>query len=162
MRTRWQVALLLAAGIAAGALRDFLFVNLNYQIDHLRRSTSTSYAHSRFQAWVSGWGLNELNLLKWGLAAAFVMCMWLLCMWLLRATGAHARLAKPVSLLFLLLGTGALLCHVLSRWIPVEEASVNLLHAIQYPVLLLVLLVALIVFPGVRSGQPPAGGSDSR
>jgi hypothetical protein len=45
----------------------------------------------------------------------------------------------------------AALLHVLARWIPVGEASVNLLHAIQYPVLLIVLQVALIFFPGIRA-----------
>lgn len=148
-----RIALILVLGILAGALREFLFINLNYQIDHVRRATTDSYAHSRFQAWVQGWGLVELQVLKWALAGFFVACMWALSMWLLHVAGASARLAKPVTVIFLAVGAIALVTHALSRWFPLEEASVNLLHAIQYPVLLLVLLVALMLFPGVHAGQ---------
>lgn len=146
-----RLAAILVAGILCGAVRDFLFINLNYQIDHVQRATPGSFAHSRFQAWVQGWDLSDLVRLKWALAGGFVLCTWGLCLLLLVNAQATARLAKPVTAIFLGIGLAALFAHVLARWLPVEEASVNLLHAIQYPVLLLVLQVALVFFPGIRS-----------
>ena len=146
-----RAAAILLVGILLGASRDFLFINLNYQIDHVRRATAGSFAHSRFQAWVQGWDLSDLVRLKWVLAGAFIVCMWGLSLGLLRNANAMVRLARPVSLIFGGVALTALLMHGLARWLPLEEASVNLLHAIQYPVLLLVLQVALVLFPGVPS-----------
>ena len=146
-----RAAFILVFGILLGAIRDSLFINLNYQIDHVRRATVLSYAHSRFQTQVAGWDLSDLVLLKWVLAGCFVLCMWGLCLLLLRNATRSAGLAKSVSLIFAVIALSALLLHALSRWMPVEEASVNLLHAIQYPALLLVLQVALVLFPSVRS-----------
>lgn len=148
-----RAAAVLLIGILLGAFRDFLFINLNYQIDHVRRATAGSFAHSRFQRWVEGWDLYDLIRLKWALAAAFILCMWCLSLALLRNANALVRLARPVSLIFVGVALAALFMHGLARWLPLEEASVNLLHAIQYPVLLLVLQVALVLFPSVRSGQ---------
>ena len=142
-----RAAGILFIGILLGSLRDLLFINLNYQIDHVRRSTPGSYAHSRFQAFVEGWDLGDLVRLKWILAGFFVLSMWGLSMVLLRNANALARLARPVTLLFGVIALAALFAHVLGRWLPVEEASVNLLHAIQYPVLLIVLQVAIMLFP---------------
>ena len=153
MGRRVRAASILLVGIVLGAIRDSLFINLNYQIDHVRRATPGSFAHSRFQAQVAGWDLSALVLLKWVLAGCFVVGMWGLCLLLLRNANSSARLAKPVSLIFAAIALAALLMHGLARWLPVEEASVNLLHAIQYPVLLVVLQVALVVFPGTRSVQ---------
>lgn len=146
-----RAAGILLVGILLGSYRDFLFINLNYQIDHVQRSTAGSFAHSRFQSWVAGWDLSDLVRLKWALAGGFVLCMWGLSLALLRNANAFLRLAKPVSLLFAGVALAAFLTHGLARWLPLEEASANLLHAIQYPVLLLVLQVALLLFPSVRS-----------
>ena len=146
-----RAAAILVIGILLGAFRDFLFINLNYQIDHLRRATAGSFAHSRFQESVRGWDLTDLVGLKWGFAGFFVLSMWGLCMLLLKNARAFERLVKPVSLIFVGVALTALLTHALARWFPVEEASVNLLHAIQYPVLLLVLQIALALFPAMRS-----------
>jgi hypothetical protein len=146
-----RAAAILLIGIVLGAFRDFLFINLNYQIDHVRRATPGSFAHSRFQAWVTDWGLSDLVRLKWVLAGGFILCMWSLTLALLRSANAMSRLARPVSLIFGAVALTALLMHGLARWLPLEEASANLLHAIQYPVLLLVLQVALVLFPGVPS-----------
>lgn len=148
-----RAAAILLVGIVLGAFRDFLFINLNYQIDHVRRATAGSFAHSRFQARVAGWDLSDLVLLKWVLAGCFVLSMWGLSLLLLRNANSSARLAKPVSLIFAAIALSALLMHGLARWMPLEEASVNLLHAIQYPVLLIVLQCALVFIPGVRSKQ---------
>ncbi len=142
---------ILGAGIGLGSLRDFLFINLNYEIDHVQRATSISFAHSRFRAWVEGHEMSSLLLLKWILAALFIAAMWALSLLLLRNAGVLQRLFRPVTVVFLGIAAVAALLHLLSHWVPVGEASVNLLHAIQYPVLLIMLQVALIFFPGTRA-----------
>lgn len=139
--------LILSVGIGLGALHEFLSENLNYQLDHVRRGTPWSYAHSLFQGWVSGWDPAMLTRLKWAFALIFILLMWGLCLLLLRNAGVHRRLARPLTLGFILVALLALVLHVAARWLPLEEASVNLLHAIQYPVVLLVLQAALWVFP---------------
>lgn len=152
MGRRIRAVLIVLIGIGLGSLHDLLFINLNYQIDHVRRATPVSFAHSRFQSWVDGWGTPGLSRLKWMLGCFFILSMWGLCLLLLRNAHALERLARPVTGVFAGIAFLALLLHGLSRWIPVEEASVNLLHAIQYPVLLVVLQLALMLFPGIRSG----------
>ena len=153
MGRRMRAAAILLIGIVSGAFHDFLFVNLNYQIDHVERATPGSFAHSRFQACVQGWNLSDLLRLKWALAGAFVLSTWGLCLLLLKNAQAFQRLAKPVSMIFTGVALAALCIHALARWVPLEEASVNLLHAIQYPVLPLVLQVALMLFPRARPEQ---------
>jgi hypothetical protein len=149
MKQRWMtVSLLLIAAIALGSLREFLFVNVNYQIDHVARATPFSYAHSAFQAWVSGWGTHALVTLKWSMAVSFILLMWTLCLLLLRAYAAPRRLSVLVSGLFVLVPTTALLLHLLAYRAPLaEEASVNLLHAVQNPIVLVFLWVTLALFP---------------
>ncbi len=153
MRKRWvRIFLLLAAGIALGSLHEFLFVNVNYQIDHVARATPFSYAHSTFQGWVAGWGARSLLLLKWTMAVGFIVAMWALCMLLLRLYGAQRRLFAWVSGLFLLVPTLALLLHLLAYRVPLaEEASVNLLHAAQNPIVLVFLWVTLALFRPVTA-----------
>ena len=93
MKQRWVgVSLLLMAAIALGSLREFLFVNVNYQIDHVNRATPFSYAHSAFQSRVAGWGTQALVALKWSMAVAFILLMWALCLLLLHR---HRPTPKP-------------------------------------------------------------------
>lgn len=148
MKQRWVgVSLLLMAAIALGSLREFLFVNVNYQIDHVNRATPFSYAHSAFQSRVAGWGTQALVALKWSMAVAFILLMWALCLLLLRAYAAPRRLFLLVSALFMLVPTAALLLHLLAYRAPLaEEASVNLLHAVQNPIVLVFLWVTLALF----------------
>jgi hypothetical protein len=89
MKKRVRALGILITGIGLGSLRDFLFINLNYQIDHVQRATTTSFAHSRFQAWVEGHDLISLLQLKWILAALFIVAMWALSLLLLRNAGGH-------------------------------------------------------------------------
>ena len=102
---------------------------------------------------MEGWEAPGLTRLKWLLAGLFVFSMWGLCMVLLKNMGVMKGLWRPVTLVFAGIAIAALVLHGLARWLPVEEASVNLLHAIQYPVLLLVLQAALMLFPGARKEQ---------
>jgi hypothetical protein len=155
-RRRAIIVLLLAAGIALGALREFLFLNLNYQIDHMARHTSISYAHSIFQLWVRGTDLHALVRLKWMLAFAFIALMWLLCVMLTRVLFANSQRTLLITILFMGTGTLALLLHYASRYLQgFEIVSVELLHALQYPVMLFFLWAAS--FLGPASGASDTG-----
>jgi hypothetical protein len=150
-----RAALLLLAAVLLGALREFLFTNLNYQIDHVSRGTPFSYAHSAFQAVVKGWSAGQLVVLKWSAALFFIAFMWGLCMLLLRLYSAQHRLQGPVTLLFAAVSALALVLHFLAGQVPMlEEASVNLLHAVQYPMVLIFVWAALLLVPFTqRSGR---------
>lgn len=138
------VLLVLALAVMLGSLRDLLLINLNYQLDHVQRGTPYSYAHSAFQAAVSGWGLKALIVLKWGLAIGFVAATWTLCQALLAVFGVRARAGRLVTIGFGGIAVLALVAHVLAHfWPRLEPVSVDLLHAIQYPVIVLLLLVVL-------------------
>ena len=140
---RWWAFAVLAAAVALGALREFLFVNLNYQIDHVGRHTPFSYAHSLFRGWTEGMGLATLLRWKWALAIAFIALNWGLCLLMLRVLFGRYRYAWAVSAVIGSVGLLALCFHFIGRWVPgLEDVSVRLLHAIQYPVLLIVIWAA--------------------
>lgn len=140
------VPLILGLSALLGALRDLLFINLNYQLDHVQRATAYSYAHSGFQAAVQGWSLQALIAFKWTLAMAFVTTTWSLCQALLAVFGVRQRAGRPITIGFLAIGLLALTAHALARYWPLlEPVSVDLLHAIQYPVVVLLLLVVLVL-----------------
>lgn len=142
---RGLVLLLVLAGVALGALREFLFLNLNYQLDHVARHTAFSYAHSLFQGWVGGLDLRGLLVLKWGLACAFIAAMCGLTIGLARLCFGSYRHARAVLLATIAFAALALALHGLAHWVPaLERVSVQVLHMLQYPVpLLFVLAVAL-------------------
>lgn len=143
-RAGWRAWAILGAAVASGALRDFLFVNINYQVDHVRRATAFSYAHSAFQKATAGWDTGALNALKWGLSLAFMVCMWAACLGLSRAFRRLELLWGPITSGFTGAALLSVLLHFLARYVPgAEEASVNLAHAIQYP------LVPAMLFAGL-------------
>ncbi len=143
MIRRFALPACLAISVVLGALREFVFINLNYQLDHVARNTPMSYAHSQFQSWVSGWSLRSLILLKWGMAMAFAAAMCGLCVLLARALFASRRYDKVVLIAFAALGSLAVVLHLLSPLKPpLELVSVKLLHALQYPVLLMFIWAA--------------------
>ncbi|MBL7965252.1 MAG: hypothetical protein JNM31_15560 [Flavobacteriales bacterium] len=144
-RSRILVGLIAAMAIALGVARDFLFSNLNYQLDHLVRHTRHSYAHSQFQRAVEGWSAGGLSALKWALALAFTAAMCTLCVLLARSLEGTYRHARAIMLLFLATGLLALVLHFTAVQLhsrPVEFVAVKLLHALQYPVPLLFIWVA--------------------
>jgi hypothetical protein len=144
MRHRGTIVAIAIAAIALGALHEFLFVNLNYQIDHVARSTPYSYAHSLFQGWVAGWPLDALLRMKWLLALAFIGAMLGVTLVFAKVAGASYRHRRIIVLAFAAIGASALLFHALQRWSPeLDVLSVKLLHAIQYPVLLFFVWAAL-------------------
>lgn len=143
MKRRLAAAAIVAIGVLLGAVREFLFLNLNYQIDHLQRGTPYSYAHSLFQRW-AGADLGDLTLLKWLLAAAYVALMLLLAVRLARVLTGHHGHRRTLIAGTLIAAAVALLLHLSARALPpLEAVAVKLLHALQYPVLLLILLLVL-------------------
>lgn len=130
-------ASVLVAAVALGALREFLFLNLNYQVDAVARNRPISYAHSMFQGWVEGWGLPELLRLKWALALLFAASMALACVLLARLLFGHNRYRRTIVVGYAMAGALALLLHALTSVHPAfGNIGVKLLHALQYPVVL--------------------------
>lgn len=140
---RMEIIAVLVAGIVLGACREFVFINLNYQIDHVEHHTSFSYAHSIVQGWTRGIGLDGLLVLKWSLTLLSMALMAGLCILLARILFGTWRQAIPILVGF---GGFALLSvamHGLARWAPpFELVSVRLSHMLQYPVTLLFVLIA--------------------
>lgn len=137
MNRSGTIALFATVGIALGALREFLFVNLNYQLDHVERGTEFSYAHSLFQQWTAGWDLGDLTRLKWSLALLFISLMLGLALLLARLLAGDHRYTPGIVLGYLSAGAVALLLHALAPWVPpLEGTSVKVLHMLQYPVVL--------------------------
>ncbi len=136
-RTRAVLAILLIA-VVLGAIREFLFINLNYQIDFLGSDRAYSYAHSRFQTAVSGFDLRDLWILKWALAALFALMMLLLGIILSRILFGDHRYTFLLVIGYVTIGVMALLFHGISNgndgW---YNISVKLLHALQYPIVLI-------------------------
>jgi len=134
---------IVALATALGAVREFLFVNLNYQIDSYAQGRTLSYAHSAFQKVVAGSGLDQLILLKWGLAALFVVLMLAAGIALSRVLFGDHRYRKPIVLGTLAIAVIALAFHGLAAWMPaLEGVSIALSHALQYPVPLLFIYAA--------------------
>lgn len=141
MKRRLGIVAVLAAAIALGALREFLFLNLNYQLDHVQRATGFSYAHSMFQTWTHGWSLGQLGGLKWSLSISYIVVMTSLAVCLARLLFGHWRYAKPIVLAVAAVSGLALVLHFFSAWLPpLADVAVKLLHMVQYPVVMLVLL----------------------
>lgn len=134
---RSGILCIVLVGVALGAAREFLAINLNYQIDAVRHQRIVSYAHSLFQGWVEGWSLQALLRLKWAIALAFAAAMCALCIALARLLNGDHRHRRAVVTVFLLTGLIALVLHLASGPEPrFKAASVKLLHLLQYPVVL--------------------------
>ena len=143
MSRRSSIAMILAVAVTLGALREFLFVNLNYQLDHVLRATDQSFAHSMFQRWTDEWTGPALLRLKWGLGLVFTALMLGLTLLLARRLFGDHRYAPHIITGYVLVGALALALNFASTWAPpLEVLAVKLLHTLQYPVLLLVLWAA--------------------
>ena len=148
---RVEVGLVLVAGIAFGAWREFTFININYQIDHLARHTSFSYAHSMVQAWTSGLDLQAMLVVKWSLALLSMALMAGLTVLLARILFGTWKQALPILGGFAVFAVLSLLMHFLSRWAaPFELVSVRVSHMLQYPVPLVFVLIAATFPRSVR------------
>lgn len=152
---RLEVALVLVAGIMYGAWREFMFININYQIDHLARHTPFSYAHSMMQRWTQGMDLSAMVALKWSLGFFSMAVMAGLCMVLARILFNTWQQARWIALGFAGFALLSLGFHLLARWAPpFEEAAVRISHMLQYPVPLLFVLVAGLLPKGQPAPRP--------
>lgn len=143
---RVEVALVLLAGTLFGSWREFTFINLNYQIDHVARATPFSYAHSMVRRWIGDWGLSALLILKWGLAFLSMAVICGLCIVLARILFGHWRQARWIALGFAGFAVLSLVLHGLAAWVPgLEEVAIGLSHMLQYPVPLVFVLIAAML-----------------
>lgn len=142
---RLEAGVVLVAGIAFGAWREFAFINLNYQIDHLARHTRFSYAHSLVQGWTNGWDLATLLHVKWGLALFSMLVVALLCILLARILFGSWCHRNMILAGFAAFAAFSLLMHFLSPWAPpLELVSVRISHMLQYPVPLVFVLIGAL------------------
>ena len=142
------VASILLVAVLLGSLREFLFLNLNYEIDRLANHRLVAYAHSRFRAWVEGWDLQELIVLKWAISFAFIGVTLALCILLARALQGSWRAARPLALGYVGIATLSFLLHRMAVRVPeLETVAVKLLHMLQYPVILFFVWAATLLRP---------------
>ena len=142
-RRRLIIGSILLAAVVLGALREFLFLNLNYQIDFVEHQRAFSYAHSAFQRSVEGWSLRALVILKWAAAMVSVAIMLVLAIVLSRQLFGDHRYLRGLVLGFGAIGVLALVLHYVGNSVEAAEAvSVKLLHFLQYPVVLFFLWAA--------------------
>ena len=147
-RNRLIGALIILLATMVGAFRDFLFVNLNYQIDALANHRRISYAHSDFRAAVAGLDADTLTIMKWASAAGFILLMLGAAVLLSRVLFGDQRYRLPIIIATLTIAAVSLACHVASAWSPAFEGiSIALSHAIQYPVPLLFIYAASLARP---------------
>ncbi len=66
------IGLSILAVVMLGFLRDFIFVNINYQLQHLYYQTEHTYAHSFF-AFLSDYSYQQLYYGKFALTALFTL-----------------------------------------------------------------------------------------
>ncbi len=145
-KRRLAIAAILLVAVLVGAGREFLFLNLNYSIDHLAYHRSVSYAHSLFQAAVDGCTLHTLLILKWVLALIFISVMLCLSVLLARLLFGDQRYRMAIVLGFLAVGGLALLLNLgAGRYPAMGNISVKLLHLLQYPVILFFLWAAALL-----------------
>lgn len=143
---RAAITLIICIAVAIGAGREFLFLNLNYSIDHLANHRPVSYAHSLFQAAVGGYDLRTLLILKWCLALLFISVMFVLSLLMARLLFGDHRYRMTILLGFLVVGSLALLLNTgAERYPAMGNISVKLLHLLQYPVILFFLWAAALL-----------------
>jgi hypothetical protein len=141
-RTWLGVAVLLGLAIALGSLREFVFINLNYELSAVGGQTPWSYAHSAVQRALEGWSMPALLRLKWALALTFVAAMGTLTFVAGRILYGR-RLDRVIGLGYGLIALLALLLHGAAHWLPfTASAGVKLLHLLQYPMPIAMLVVA--------------------
>lgn len=143
--------LLMMVAVTLGAVRDFLAINLNYQIDLVQYQREVSYAHSLFQEWTEGWDLTALVRLKWLIAAGMAAAMLGLCIAMARLAFGDHRYRWVLVIGFVTMGGLALgLQRISGACPPLYGVSVKLLHVLQYPVPLFLIWAASLL-PGRRT-----------
>lgn len=137
---------ILIGAVVLGALREFLFLNLNYEIDHMENHRAVSYAHSMFRAAVDGFSLRTLLGLKWALAVFFIGLTLGLSILLARILFGDQRYRNLLVIGFLVIGAIAFLLHACASIHPAFDlVSVKLLHMLQFPIVLFFLWAAALL-----------------
>ena len=143
MKRKFPIVAVLLVAIVLAERREFLFINLNYQIDHVSRGTASSYAHSAFRSFVEGWSLGALTKFKWALSVAYTVVNAVLAVALARLLHGHWRYTRPILVIVAGVCAAALGFHALGTRVPGgADVGVKLLHMVQYPVVLLVMLAS--------------------
>jgi hypothetical protein len=141
MSKRLRILTYLGLAVILGSVREYLSINLNYQIDHVRRETAFSYAHSDFQALTANWSLNVLLGAKWTLALLLVAVMLVLTIRVSRLLFENKRYSRFLVVGYLTAGSVSLLLFFLSGIHPgFKLAAVQLLHALQFPVIMVMMI----------------------
>lgn len=142
-RRRTLLSLLwLALASLLGAAREFMAVNINFQIDYLANARDRNYAHSVFRDWAAGWDLQDALRVKWLTALVFMSAMAGLSMGMARARFGTHRHAAFILICFIVLGGIAAACHLAAPVLaPLRHVGIAILHALQYPVPVLLIWV---------------------
>ena len=143
MRKWLPIGAAIILALVISQARDWLMYNFNYQIDHLSRGTDFSYAHSFFQSAVGSWELSTLVACKWLSAMLIVLIMLLLTVYVARRIFGSGKYDRALVTVYLASAIISLTFYFLSTFNPnFRMAGVQLLHALQYPVVLFVLILA--------------------
>jgi len=140
---------LVIIGISLGALREFIFINLNYWIDHVARHTQHLYAHSFFD-FLQGSSLGNLKMIKWTVAIGFVVLMLIFTILFLEVFFRRREVRKWVVICFtgtLVFSASFFLLHLIcAPETAMLSISVKAFHALQYPFFIIVLIPAITLF----------------
>lgn len=143
MKRKLLIGAVLLVAVVLAERREFLFINLNYQIDHVSRGTPHSYAHSAFRSFVEGWSLGALTTFKWILSSLYIIVNALLAVLLAWLLHDHGRYTRPIIVIVVSVCLAAVGFHALGTRVPGgADIGVKLLHMVQYPVVLLALLAS--------------------
>jgi hypothetical protein len=95
--------------ILLGVLRDFIFINWNYQLNATLNNQSFTYAHSFF-TFLTPWSFNQLYWSKWLLTAIFCLANFLIGYFYFSST----IIRKQLLLIYITVGTFGLIIFGLS------------------------------------------------
>lgn len=128
--------------------RDFIFVNINYEIGHLQASKGSrfelyNYTHSFIEQFISGMNVVELTNLKWTLTLIFSFLFCLLSILLLKSILNKWGEAFKFSILFYstIILFGALLYFILGY-----SVSRELMIIPQSPIASIIIFMAVKIF----------------
>lgn len=129
-------------------LRDFAFVNINYQVGFLSASKDSkfelyNYTHSYIEPLLSGFSINELYQLKWVLTFVFSGLFALLSLLLLRTL--FSTFKEPLKYTALFYGT-ILIFSALVYFIFGYSTSREIMSLPQSPIASIVLFFAVKIF----------------
>lgn len=106
---RWILAAaLISAFIVVGFLRDFIFINLNYHLAHLKVEGSRSYAHSFFD-FLHQFSFMQIYYSKYVITLIFTIANFVLGYSLIRIVLKNQNLLRLYAVLYAVVTASALL-----------------------------------------------------